>query len=714
MRWLTRMLPLASSVALAGAVAVALAAWVDIEQDLGLAFLYRARGALSPPDGVVVVAIEEESARRLGVPEKPRDWPRTLHAELVRALTQAGASVVVFDLTFDTPSARPADDQAFADALAEAGNVVVTESVHQEQLALADDQGRPAGTVVVDRPAPPIPVIEQAVAGHAPFMLPKLPRVDAWWTSRPGAADLPTLPVLALQVLAKAPRGAAHGGRAPHELQRIDEALSRVRSGPEAVYLNLYGPPRSVATVPYFRVLEMARRAAEGDAAGSVVGSAGDGLPSPAFFRGKAVFVGVSAGTAAGQDRLRDDYRTVFSQDDGLNHSGVELAATAFANLLDGRSLQPLSPASQVGVALVWALVLAGICQWLPLGRAALVCAALGALYLWWVIDRFTQASSWWPAVVPVDMQIPMALFASLGLRLRGLRQEREAIRRAFGRFLPSTVVDQLAQDLGPPTQGNRVVYGSCLATDAANYTSLAEQMEPARLAGLMNDYFAQLFVPVERSGGVVVDVVGDAMVAIWVAPSSDAGLRRNACEAALDIVQAVERFTLPLSNRPVLPTRLALHAGDMLVGNIGASQHYEYRAVGDIVNTASRLQGLNKVLGTRLLATSVTVDGLDGLVLRRLGSFVLVGKAATLSVVELAGREGQVTEACRQLCRQFELALACHDAGDWSGAAEQFASLLQAWPDDGPSRFYLARCHALMATPAPADWHPTIVVDAK
>jgi len=714
MRWLTRMLPLASSVALAGALAVALAAWVDIEQDLGLAFLYRARGALSPPDGVVVVAIEEESARRLGVPGKPRDWPRTLHAELVRALARAGASVVVFDLTFDTPAARPADDQAFADALAEAGNVVVTESVHQEVVTLVDDKGRPAGTVVVDRPAPPIPAIEQAVAGHAPFMLPKLPRVDAWWTSRPDAADLPTLPVLALQVLAKAPPAAARGSRSSSDRLRIDEALARVGSDPEAVYLNLYGPPRSIATVPYFRVLAMARRAAPGDAAGSAAAIADEGLPSPEFFRGKAVFVGVSAGTAAGQDRLRDDYRTVFSQDDGLNHSGVELAATAFANLLDGRSLQPLSPASQVGVALAWALVLAGVCQWLPLGRATAVCAALGALYLWWVIDRFTQAAAWWPAIVPVGMQIPMALFASLGLRLRGLRQEREAIRRAFGRFLPGTVVDQLAQDLGPPTQGNRVVYGSCLATDAANYTTLAEQMEPARLAGVMNDYFAQLFVPVERSGGVVVDVVGDAMVAIWVAPASDASLRRNACEAALDIVQAVERFTLPPSDRPALPTRLALHAGNMLVGNIGASQHYEYRAVGDIVNTASRLQGLNKLLGTRLLATSITVQGLDGLVVRRLGSFMLVGKAAALSVVELAGREGQVAEACRQLCRQFELALACHDAGDWSGAAEQFAGLLQAWPDDGPSRFYLARCRALMAAPAPAGWHPTIVVDAK
>jgi adenylate cyclase len=342
------------------------------------------------------------------------------------------------------------------------------------------------------------------------------------------------------------------------------------------------------------------------------------------------------------------------------------------------------------------------------------VCAALGALYLGWVIDRFTQASWCWPTVVPVGMQIPMALFASLGFRLGGMRQEREAIRQAFGHFLPGSVVDQLAQGLGPVTQGNRVVYGSCLATDAANYTALAEQMDPARLAELMNDYFAQLFVPVERSGGVVVDVVGDAMVAIWVAPSSSAALRRNACEAALEIVQAVERFSLPLPDRPGLPTRLALHAGDMLVGNIGASRHYEYRAVGDIVNTASRLQGLNKVLGTRLLATSVTVQGLDDLVVRRLGSFVLAGKAAALTVVELMGRQGQASAACRLLCQRFEVALACHDAGDWSGAAEQFASLLQAAPDDGPSRFYLDRCHALMQAPMPATWHPTIVIDTK
>ena len=115
--------------------------------------------------------------------------------------------------------------------------------------------------------------------------------------------------------------------------------------------------------------------------------------------------------------------------------------------------------------------------------------------------------------------------------------------------------------------------------------------MEPAELGALMNRYYGVLFEPVKRHGGLVQDVVGDSMLAIWATTEPDASLRSRACLAALDIASAVDRFNAT-SGRFALPTRIGLHSGRLLLGSVGAIDHYEYRAVGDIVNTATRLEG--------------------------------------------------------------------------------------------------------------------------
>ena len=125
-----------------------------------------------------------------------------------------------------------------------------------------------------------------------------------------------------------------------------------------------------------------------------------------------------------------------------------------------------------------------------------------------------------------------------------------------------------------------------------------------------MNRYYAVLFEPVKRHGGLVQDVVGDSMLAIWATTEPDASLRNRACLAALDIAAAVDRFNAD-SGRLALPTRIGLHSGRLLLGSVGAMDHYEYRAVGDIVNTATRLEGLNKHLGTRMLVSADVLEGL-------------------------------------------------------------------------------------------------------
>lgn len=700
---LFKSLALGLAVAAAGVAAFALSPWIDLEQNFGLPWLYAARGPVAAPDDVVIVAIDEDAAASLGVAEKPHDWPRSLHAELVRFAARAGARLVVFDMTFDTPSPRAGDDRAFAEAIASAGNVLATESVEKEMLPLDDRSGRRLASVVIERTSPPIAQIGDALLGHAPFVVPKAARVDAYWTFRNGATDAPTLPVLALRSWASGANPAA--GAAADGEARVAATLARLEAAGDMAYFNLYGPPRSVRTLAYAQVLQAARGAGDPVAAAATA----------AALRGKAIFVGFSARTPAGQDRLRDDHRTVFSQDDGMNLSGVELAATAFANQLHDHALRPLALRSQLGVLAGWGLLLGVLCGLLRPSLALAGVAALAALWLRWVFECFSTDAAWWPSVVPIGVQLPLALFGGVWLNYRDTRDARESMRRTFGYYLPRHVVDRLAGHRSSMTDDNRVVYGSCLTTDVGSYTTLAESMDPAQLGRLLNDYFAQVFVPVERGGGIVVDVVGDAMVALWTATASNADVRRSACEAALEIRAAVERFNRSATGgRPALETRFGLHCGDVMLGNVGASTHYEYRAVGDLINTASRLEGLNKVLGTQMLASADTVAGLDALHTRALGSFRLAGKARELAVVELRGLDAAATPDDKRLCAQFEAALTHYAARRFDAAVAAFGAVLADWPADGPARYYRDRCSDLLAKPPGPKWRAAITVATK
>jgi adenylate cyclase len=249
------------------------------------------------------------------------------------------------------------------------------------------------------------------------------------------------------------------------------------------------------------------------------------------------------------------------------------------------------------------------------------------------------------------------------------------------------------------------------MVTDAERFTTLAEMLPPDQLSTLLDRYFALLFGIVERHGGVVTDVVGDGTTCVWTVSQPEPGCCHSACHAALEIGQAVAGFnraSAPLA----LPTRIGLNAGWAMVGNVGGSGHFAYSVVGDSVNTASRLESLNKQLGTRLLAEAGMVEGLEEIVTRPLARFLVVGRSQPIRIVELICRQGEAHDA--PLLGASARALACLEAGRVARAAEQFEALLAVWPDDGPARFHLAHCRRLLSAGAMPDEPGLIRLERK
>lgn len=681
-----------------------------LEEEFGLAALFALRGPVAAPPEVAIVAIDGDSAAQLKLPTEPRRWPRALHARLVDRLADAGAAVIVFDMHFAEPR-DPTDDERFAASMRRANNVALFAYLKKETTLL------PGGTeAIVERLVPPVARLAQSAQALAPFPLPKVPvRVNEFWTHKTSAGEVATLPVAALHlymsplydefVAAAARSGAAPlpskavaVGAIPLFAQQLRETLSKDAAartamqsalnvtnderhrrltalldtviGPERRYLNYYGPARTLVTIPYHEALNQ---------------------PLPDL-RGKAVFVGFAERY---QPEQKDYFYTVYSQANGSDLSGVEILATAFANLIDGRDVRPLTPAAQAGVLAFWGMIVGFVATILGTRATLGALVLVGAGYLALAYAQFAAYARWLPLVVPLLLQAPAAFVTGVLIRHAEARRERGVIRRAFGYYLPDDAVDQLARG-GTVDQLGRLVYGVCIATDIERYAGVAERLPPDELRTLMNRYYEVVFAPVRRNGGIVSDVVGDAMVALWVSTRPDATVREHACRAGLEIQSGVERFNA--ATNPKLPTRIGIHAGEVMLGNVGAIDHYEYRAVGDMVNTAARLQELARTLGVSLIASGETLAGLAGLRTRPLGTFVLRGKTVPLAVHQLCP-DDKTTGA---LHAGFAAALELFYDQRFAPASEAFDAL---WTEhrDPPCAFY--RDLARRYTMAPAAW---------
>ncbi len=446
------------------------------------------------------------------------------------------------------------------------------------------------------------------------------------------------------------------------------EATARlldVYCGPPRRYLNYYGPSRHLETYSYEDVLN-------GRGALDV--------------RGKIVFVGVSETYS----ELRgDSFHTVFTdRDTGAELSGVEIMATAFANLVDGSTLRiPGIPIFLFTLAAL-AIIAAYFCARWSVRYAGLALCALGIGYIGLTYALFVMAWRWQPWVVPVFVELPAAWVTALLWRYRGSYTQRKRLEHALSLYLPRERVREISHARTLLSTQSESHYGICLATDAVRYTEFSETLSPDALRAVMNRYFQVLFQQVRLGAGRVIDVQGDAMLAVWADPQYQDTAPSAACKVALDILAALAASPLPAG--PGLATRIGIHAGHFELGSVGDADHYQFRAVGDSVNAATRIQSLNRYLGTHCLISENVRASTQGYAVRDMGRFLLLGKRQALTLYEL---QGITTTASPERHTLFGTALSAYQDGRWQHALQLCKECLEQDTHDGPARFYLQRC---------------------
>lgn len=717
---------------------------LGIEETIGLDLLFKLRGARKVPPQVMIIGMDNRSCVDLNLPLQFSKWPRSLHTRLIEYLTKQKASVIIFDVNF-TGSVSKAVDHEFARIIQEAGNVVLYEHLRKKNSPLPDGKGAINDTLNIEERVPPLEIIAQSAAALAPFPLPKVPvKVSQCWAFKTGAGDIPTLPVVAFQTFAlnsypefiwtlkqinsdlvtkipgskteivrnktikdlistlrseflKKPfmpnqmlacfQGPQPSSGMSKDKQMLVESLINMYRLSDSFYLNFYGPPGTIPTFSYSHVLRQEKQNNKGH--------------NQISFKNKAVFIGHSDQVTPDK---KDGFYTVFSQSSGIDISGVEIAATAFANFVENMPIRIVNPALQAAVIVVWGIILAVICNIFTASFAVLSILGVGMAYSSYILFRFTSSGLWYPLIIPLFFQSFLAFWGTFAWKYADIRKDRQDIRRALGYYLPGNVADLLVKNISENKETRQIVHGTCLFTDAGQYTTMSEAMDPQSLHTFMNQYYKILFEQVKKHNGIVVNIVGDAMLAIWAKNYSDSNFKYEACAAALDISRASFEFTNYKENIR-FPTRIGLHHGHILMGNVGAVDHYEYRPTGDIVNTASRLEGLNKYLGTNILVSAQVMDQVDGFLTRDVGRFYLVGKSKSVKVHELVCRLEKATDRQVRICNFFSKALQAYRNQSWEEAMEFFNRTIRVTGQDGPSLFYLKQIEKLRALP-PEELH--------
>jgi adenylate cyclase len=237
--------------------------------------------------------------------------------------------------------------------------------------------------------------------------------------------------------------------------------------------------------------------------------------------------------------------------------------------------------------------------------------------------------------------------------------------------------------------------------------------MDPKELGIYMNKYYETMFKPVKQHGGIVSGIIGDAMLALWVSAGEETALRGKACLAALDIHRALQQFDQS-PGCAKLRTRIGLHCGQIFLGHVGALDHYQYTPMGDIVNTASRIEGLNKYVGTSVLVSEEIVEGLDGFLIREAGKFRLKGKARPVAAYELIGLREASEEKQRSACDIFTEALGAFRRQSWDEAKEKFNRAIEILGEDGPSVFYMRLCERYKENQPVEPWDGVVEMENK
>lgn len=687
---------------------------------------FKKRAAVAPGKEIVIAAIDEKSLDELG----RWPWPRTTIARLIDALTSYGARVIAFDIVFSEPdehselkallslkerykAGMPSgfleyinkaktgldSDIQLGKSVKKSGRVILGYFFHFDKAA-AHREGRELShsyqkvevlkhggenVIAASEIESNIDVIAKGAKGFGYYNI--IPDSDGsvrWDPLVIKYQDKYYAP-LSLSALK------AYLGDPPLSLALTDYGVANIQLGEASIpvdesgrlLINYYGGQK---IFPHYSIADII-----------------SGRVEKERLRDKIVLVG---STAVG---IYDMRVTPFEG----TYPGIEIHATVMDNILHKRfTVRPQwFGLLDILVILCIGLFLGLVIPRLNTAAGILSVASLLAGYIYLSAYLFNAKGLLINITYPVLLVITTYLCLTL-YRYVMEAMEKKKLKGTFQYYVAAPVMEELMKHPEKLKLGGEEKELTVLFSDIRRFTTISERLTPDTLIKLLNEYLSAMSDVVFKYEGYLDKYIGDAIMAVYGAPLAQEDHARKACLTALDMMERLKAMQGDWEKRglPLLNIGIGINTGDMVVGNIGSEQKYDYTVIGDNVNLASRLEGLNKLYGTNIIISeSVYMQAGKELFCRELDIVQVRGKIKPVSIYELIGRSDALS--LKETVETFHKGIKYYRERRWEEAIQSFAAVRALKPEDGPSELYMQRCRQFIAAPPPDDWQGVLSV---
>ena len=640
---------------------------------------------------VVIVKIDDQSFAH--IPYK-WPWPRTYHAKLVENLNKAGAKSILFDVAFTEESTiDPKQDDIFRDALAKVDNVVLNGKM------IVEEQGGYSRTKLL----PPIKkLMEVAPFGISDTMLDTDSFVRRYILfrdyndNRYFSLGLSTLinylgikgdPTTLLKVTEKG------------DFLLGDNYLIKKFDDVPSSFIYYYGPAYSFKTFSYEQVVndEDFQLLIERD-----------------VFKDKIVLIGATV------TELHDLFSTPFYT--GAEKStptlmpGVEIHANFIQMVLDQNFYGKVNDVIAYILTFIFTIAIAFIIKKTKPIIGILSAFGIAAVYFGTNILLFTQAKIVMNFITPIG-GIGVAIVGCYAFQYFSEEKEKLYIRSVFKHYLAENVVDTILQDADALAFGGQRRRLTVLFSDIRSFTTYSEKYTPEEVVSNLGEYLTDMVDVILQYGGMLDKFVGDEVMAVFGAPAHVPDHAERACLSALEMIRSLDRLKERWTSegKEIFNIGIGVNTGDMLVGNLGSRQIFDYTVIGDNVNLGARLEGINKVYKTanNIIISEFTKNELsDNITTRELDAVKVKGKEQPVRIFELVGEKGIIVYS-DEFLENYAQGLAAYKKQEWDRAVAEFKKSLILNEDD-VSSMYIKRCRHFKKHPPGDEWDGVFTLKTK
>jgi adenylate cyclase len=671
--------------------------------------LCRLNAERSPaPEEIILVVVDQGSLKAAQEQGIHWPWPRQMYAPIVDFCTLSGARAVAFDVLFTEPSAYGVeDDNLLADALKRNGHVFLPISLSREArsqplwqqsllervtLRLDDLSRKPISPF--NSSEPPIRVLTDSCLGLGNVSIPPSP--DGTYRTLPlvfpcGGHWVPSLTMALFDHLSQSgPVTMKPSAGKPltmtNDSLHLNETLIPL-DGQGNFMLSFYGGSRDFGRFSAFNVIQSFLATQEGR----------ESIYPTDAFRGKIVLIGF---TALGLFDLKPTPISAITP-------GIAVHATLIANLLHKDFRVRLSPARSLLLAAALAVAVAITVVFVSIfWQLALIFLGYAVGLIFFIFFSFGH-NLWINGVLTAStLTLSFAMTTSFSYATEG--RQRRQIKQMFSRYMSDLLIHDLLKHPEKLRLGGERQVLTVFFSDLAGFTTLCEKLAPEEVVTLLNHYLTAMTNLILSSGGIIDKYEGDAIMAFWGAPVAQEDHAIRACLAALDnqsrIVELREEFSR--MGLPPVQARIGINTGEMIIGNLGSSQRFDFTVIGDSVNLASRLEGAGKEYRTSIIISEETYRQAQNRVeVRELDLLQVKGKDQPIRIYELLTRKGEIGQTALRKLNLFAEGLSMYRNQQWKDATRVFEDVLTLDAHDGPAKTFLERCQHFHKNPPGLDW---------